>query len=421
MLFRSKISILKRKAVKAFRSIVPALLIGSAERNIVDLNPYLPASQNVSAYTTELCYAETNQCVEEPFSTFFPDSGGVPVFGFPTSAGRMISGPNGEVLAQNFERNRLEHHPTNPDPYKIQLGRLGADRLQQLGRDWQSEAKGNPADRFYSSATGHGISFEPFAAYYDTHGLNLNQPGITDAESTSLFGLALTEPAMETNASGDTVLTQWFERARFEYHPNNPPGSQVLLGLLGNEVNGGPETSGNGVFPAVIGDLSTEGIALFNMDERLGFADNSTDENNWTDLVEVRQQFAPNERFAFYIYGPEDVEKLPPDPPRDAEGKLGYDPVINYPGGRGVGRQVRRLHNGIWEYHFTLPEIAPGEEAYVKEANRAAALNILTFIPKKNQAIGGITPEFNEQIKELIAIPYTSGKLNYPVLLIVRN
>ena len=31
------------------------------------------------------------------------------------------------------------------------------------------------------------------------------------------------------------MLTQWFERARFEYHPNNPPEYQVLLGLLGNE------------------------------------------------------------------------------------------------------------------------------------------------------------------------------------------
>lgn len=29
---------------------------------------------------------------------------------------------------------------------------------------------------------------------------------------------------------------QWFERARFELHPENPAPYQVLLGLLGNEV-----------------------------------------------------------------------------------------------------------------------------------------------------------------------------------------
>jgi hypothetical protein len=43
---------------------------------------------------------------------------------------------------------------------------------------------------------------------------------------------------METNAAGDTVLTQWFERARMEWHPNNPPGFRVLLGLLGSEARG---------------------------------------------------------------------------------------------------------------------------------------------------------------------------------------
>ncbi len=41
---------------------------------------------------------------------------------------------------------------------------------------------------------------------------------------------------MERNASGALVLTQWFERARFEYHPDNPAAYRVLLGRLGAEV-----------------------------------------------------------------------------------------------------------------------------------------------------------------------------------------
>jgi hypothetical protein len=40
---------------------------------------------------------------------------------------------------------------------------------------------------------------------------------------------------MERNSSGDNVLTQWFERARFEYHPNKPAQYRVLLGRLGAE------------------------------------------------------------------------------------------------------------------------------------------------------------------------------------------
>ncbi len=41
---------------------------------------------------------------------------------------------------------------------------------------------------------------------------------------------------METNAEGHTVLTQWFERARFEYHPDNAAPYKVLLGRLGAQV-----------------------------------------------------------------------------------------------------------------------------------------------------------------------------------------
>jgi hypothetical protein len=41
---------------------------------------------------------------------------------------------------------------------------------------------------------------------------------------------------VETNQAGATVSTQWFERARFEVHPENQPPFNVLLGLLGNEI-----------------------------------------------------------------------------------------------------------------------------------------------------------------------------------------
>ena len=61
----------------------------------------------------------------------------------------------------------------------------------------------------------------------------MNDPKLDrTARSLQLFGLPLTEPKMETNLAGDTVLTQWFERARLEFHP----GKGILLGLLGNET-----------------------------------------------------------------------------------------------------------------------------------------------------------------------------------------
>ena len=83
--------------------------------------------------------------------------------------------------------------------------------------------------------TGHAIAPE-FWDYWSSHGLDLGDPGASFRESLALFGYPLSEPMLETNAEGDTVLTQYFERAVFEYHPNNPVEWQVLLRRVGAEV-----------------------------------------------------------------------------------------------------------------------------------------------------------------------------------------
>ena len=48
--------------------------------------------------------------------------------------------------------------------------------------------------------------------------------------------LPLSEPQPETLGDGRLYTVQWFERARFELHPENKPPYNVLLGLLGNEL-----------------------------------------------------------------------------------------------------------------------------------------------------------------------------------------
>ena len=136
---------------------------------------------------------------------------------------------------QWLERERLELHPENAAPYTILLGRLGAERLAQQGRDWNTFPKANPNAAQYYAATGHAIAPE-FWVYWRGHGLELGDFGISERESLALFGYPLSEATIEQNAAGDTVLTQWFERARFEFHPNNPAPYTVLLGLLGNEL-----------------------------------------------------------------------------------------------------------------------------------------------------------------------------------------
>jgi hypothetical protein len=46
----------------------------------------------------------------------------------------------------------------------------------------------------------------------------------------------------ETLSDGKQYQVQWFERARFELHPENAAPYDVLLGLLGNEVTSKPAT-----------------------------------------------------------------------------------------------------------------------------------------------------------------------------------
>lgn len=113
------------------------------------------------------------------------------------------------------------------------LGRLGDEVLQQQGRDWRTFPKAAPTAAHRFEQTGHAIAHPPFWRYWSEHGLEFDgKPGFSYAESLALFGLPLSEPQMETNASGDRVVTQWFERARFEDHGS----TGVLLGLLGNEI-----------------------------------------------------------------------------------------------------------------------------------------------------------------------------------------
>ncbi len=182
------------------------------------------------------CFPQTGVCVADRFLTFWEKHGGLAIFGFPLSDQRSERSAEGAFVSQWFERERFELHPQNPAPYDVLLGRLGDEQLKRQGRDWRSFPKGTAQSGcLFFESTGHTIC-EPFLSYWKSHGLEFDgQRGISQPESLALFGLPLSEPTDETNSSGDRVLTQWFERARFEYHPKNAPAYQVLLGRLGAE------------------------------------------------------------------------------------------------------------------------------------------------------------------------------------------
>jgi beta-N-acetylhexosaminidase len=98
----------------------------------------------------------------------------------------------------------------------------------------------------YFAATHHYIQ-GGFADYWRTHG-GLAQQGYPLSE----------EFAEQSALNGQTYRVQYFERAVFEYHPENAPGAQILLSQLGtfryreNYPNGAPnqhpQTSGGQYF-----------------------------------------------------------------------------------------------------------------------------------------------------------------------------
>jgi uncharacterized protein YkwD len=125
---------------------------------------------------------------------------------------------NGQVV-QYFERVRMESHPESPST-PVLFTRLGAEMTQGVEFGKVAPFKSTKT-RAYFAATGHALG-GGFYTYWQKNG------------GLPLFGLPLSE---EFNENGLTV--QWFERARFEYHPELAgTGKAIQLTHLGSMAYG---------------------------------------------------------------------------------------------------------------------------------------------------------------------------------------
>ncbi len=211
---------------------------------LIVLALFAPGVAPAQAQTDERCFEETGFCMSGTIREYWEQNGGLAVFGLPLGPQQATVGADGVTRqAQWFERHRLEIHPENDPPYNVLLGRIGVDRLEQQGRDWQAfpPFDENQADaercRFFQE-TNRQVCDE-FLTAFRAYGLNfLNTPDITFEESLALFGYPISDPLTET-LEGREYTVQWFERARFELHPENDPPFNVLFGRLGAELGGG--------------------------------------------------------------------------------------------------------------------------------------------------------------------------------------
>jgi hypothetical protein len=192
----------------------------------------LPEGAHHIVATTDFArFPETGYTLSGQFKAFWDRSGGLPVFGFPLTAER---GEDGNT-AQYFERQRFELHPENAGtPYEVLLGLLGtaeAERRDLLVTEPFAPLISDavPPDCVFVAETAHSLC-AGFRTYWESHGLEFGDEGTSYREALALFGYPISEEFVDPDTG---LMTQYFQRARFEFHPTNPPEWQVLLGRVG--------------------------------------------------------------------------------------------------------------------------------------------------------------------------------------------
>ncbi len=222
-------------------AVLVALRIESQPDSVCEgsVPPSAPAPEPTPPPADARCFDEVPHCISGRIREYWEQNGGLPVFGFPITPQQQEVIEGEPYTVQWFERNRLELHPENDPPYDVLLGRLGVDVLERQGRDWFGFPRddGPQEGCRFSEETGYNVCGD-ILEMWRSNGLEIDgEAGTSDAESLALFGLPVSPPMRETLHDGQEYTVQWFERARFELHPENDPPYHVLLGLLGNELS----------------------------------------------------------------------------------------------------------------------------------------------------------------------------------------
>ncbi|HEY8598044.1 MAG TPA: cellulase family glycosylhydrolase [Thermomicrobiales bacterium] len=191
----------------------------------------LPLTGPIPPAAPSLYFPETRFDVAGPFKDLWLDGDGRRLYGLPLTEPVF----EGDYLVQYFERAAMEWHPEwagGPGYAEltpaarahrvVALRHLG--RVAVTGRDFPAAAPfASDPRHWYFAETGHSLN-EGFLAYWLANG------------GLARFGYPISEEVVETLADGRAYTVQYFERARFEYHPENVgTPDTVQLGAVGRE------------------------------------------------------------------------------------------------------------------------------------------------------------------------------------------
>jgi hypothetical protein len=214
------------------QSVVLQLIDGhtdTVKRRIVVTPPLtMPDAANpIAAFQNtadRVFFSQTGHSLSHGFKQYWERNGGLAVFGYPITEEFTERNRLGEFSAvQYFERAKFEYHPEYKDtPFEVELGLLGN---QVAARRAPVAEAGTDSQHIYFKETGQYLSYG-FKYYWERNG------------GLAVFGLPITGEFQEVNPiDGKTYTVQYFERARFEYHPEfKGTPYETELGLLGTQA-----------------------------------------------------------------------------------------------------------------------------------------------------------------------------------------
>jgi hypothetical protein len=192
--------------------------------------PGLSAGSLYTMTTGALAFPSTAHTLAAPFRAFWDAHGGADGLGLPETEAYWERDATGLHQVQAFERMVVRHYPRLAgQPGEWRLDPLGSQMMGGLHRTteaWQPVAAFDTTDRQrYFPETRHGVYGAFYRQWQATGGLQW-------------WGYPISEPLYEASPlTGVTYLTQYFERARLEYHPENKGTPAEIranrLGLLG--------------------------------------------------------------------------------------------------------------------------------------------------------------------------------------------